>query len=267
MFTEQGQLVGTPEYMSPEQADMTGLHVDTTSDVYSLGVLLYELLTGALPFESDALRAAGYDEIRRIIREEEPPKPSSRLSTLGERATDIASSRQSSVSALTKQVRGELDWITMRAMEKDRSRRYQSASEFALDIERYLRDEPVVAGPPSTTYRLTKLIKRHKRAVGSLVAIIAALAIGLGFSTTMFFRAESAREQAESEARKAERINAFLQEMLGSVNPARKGRDVSVRRSPGRGRHEYRDGAGRPTGDPGRGAQHHRRHLYGPGIV
>ncbi|MFH1278489.1 MAG: serine/threonine-protein kinase [Candidatus Eisenbacteria bacterium] len=229
VFTAQGQLVGTPEYMSPEQADLTELHVDTTSDVYSLGVLLYELLIGALPFESGALRAAGYDEIRRIIREDEPPKPSSRLSALGDRAVDVANGRKTSVSALARRVRGELDWIIMRAMEKDRSRRYQSASELALDIERYLRDEPVVAGPPRTTYRLMKLIRRHKRAVGSLVAIITALAIGLGVSTTMFFRAESARERAVSEALKVARINTFLQEMLGSVNPAEKGQDVTVR--------------------------------------
>lgn len=229
VFTEQGQLIGTPEYMSPEQADPTGLHVDTTSDVYSLGVLFYELLTGALPFESGTLRTADFDEIRRIIREEVPPKPSSRLSTLGERAADIASRRRTSVSALAKRVRGELDWIAMRAMEKDRSRRYQSASECALDVERYLRDEPVIAGPPSTAYKLAKLVKRHKRAVGSLMLVITALAVGLGFSTTMFFRAESAREQAESEARKAEHINTFLQDMLGSVDPAEQGRDVSVR--------------------------------------
>jgi len=229
LFTERGQLIGTPEYMSPEQAEMTGRYVDTTTDVYSLGVLLYELLTSMLPFESAALRMAGYDEIRRIIREDEPAKPSSRLSTPGDQATLVASNRQTKVSALARRVRGELDWITMRAMEKDRSRRYQSASELALEIERYLRDEPVVAGPPSAVYRLTKLIKRHKRAAGTLFAIVTALALGLGFSTTMFFRAESAREEAVSEARKAERINTFLQEMLGSVNPAEMGRDVTVR--------------------------------------
>ena len=229
LFTELGQLIGTPEYMSPEQAEMTGLHVDTTSDVYSLGVLLYELLTGALPFESNTLRAADYDEIRRIIREEEPPKPSARLSTLGERALVIAQRRKTSVPALSRRVRGELDWIVMHAMEKDRSRRYQSASELALDVERYLMDEPVLAGPPSTAYRLTKLLKRHKRVVGSLVAVIAALAVGLGVSTTMFFQAERAREKAVTETQKAERINAFLQEMLGSVNPAELGRDVLVR--------------------------------------
>jgi len=231
VFTEQGQLIGTPEYMSPEQAEMTGRHVDTTTDVYSLGVLLYELLTGMLPFDSSTLRMAGYDEIRRIIREEEAVKPSSRLSASGDQTIRVARNRQSTVSALSKGVRGELDWITMRALEKDRSRRYQSASELALDVERYLRDEAVVAGPPSTVYRLTKLIKRHKRAVGTLVVIVTALAVGLGFSTTMYFRAESAREQAVREAEKVERINSFLHEMLASVNPAEKGMDVTVRQA------------------------------------
>ncbi len=231
VLTVQGQLVGTPEYMSPEQAEMSGRFVDTTTDVYSLGVLLYELLTGVLPFESGVLREADFDEIRRIIREDEPAKPSSRLSIPGDQATVAARNRQTSTTALAKRVRGDLDWITMRALEKDRSRRYQSASELALDIERYLRDEPVVAGPPSTTYRMTKLIKRHRRAVGTLAAIVVALAIGLGVSTTMFFRAEIAREQAVNEARKAERINTFMQEMLGSVNPAEMGKDVTVRQA------------------------------------
>ena len=231
VLTVQGQLVGTPEYMSPEQAEMSGRFVDTTTDVYSLGVLLYELLTGVLPFESGVLREADFDEIRRIIREDEPAKPSSRLSIPGDQATVAARNRQTSTTALAKRVRGDLDWITMRALEKDRSRRYQSASELALDIERYLRDEPVVAGPPSTTYRMTKLIKRHRRAVGTMAAIVVALAIGLGVSTTMFFRAEIAREQAVNEARKAERINTFMQEMLGSVNPAEMGKDVTVRQA------------------------------------
>ncbi len=231
MFTEQGQLIGTPEYMSPEQAEISGRNVDTTTDVYTLGVLLYELLTDLLPFEPGTLRAAGYDEIRRIIREVEPAKPSSRLSTRGDRATTIANNRKSSASALFKHIRGELDWITMRALEKERSRRYQSASGLALDIERFLRDEPVVAGPPSTTYRASKLIKKHKRAVGSFLAVVAALAIGLGVSTTMFFRAENAREEAEIETQKAESINTFLQDMLGSVNPAHKGKEVTVRQA------------------------------------
>ncbi len=229
VLTVQGQLVGTPEYMSPEQAEMSGRFVDTTTDVYSLGVLLYELLTGMLPFDSSVLRMADYDEIRRIILEDEPAKPSSRLSTPSDQATLVAGNRQSSVSALSKRIRGELDWITMKALEKDRSRRFQSASELALDIERFLRDEPVLAGPPSAAYRLQKLVKRHKRIVGTLVAVVAALAIGLGVSIFMFLRAESARDRAEQEAHKAEQINTFLQEMLGSADPRKQGRDVTVR--------------------------------------
>jgi serine/threonine protein kinase len=231
VVTVHGQLVGTPEYMSPEQAEMTGRFVDTTTDVYSLGVLLYELLTGMLPFEPATLRGADFDEVRRIIREDEPVKPSSRLTTLGDQTALIARNRQTSVSGLARRVRGELDWITMRALEKDRARRYQSASELALDIERFLRDEPVNAGPSSPSYRMAKLIARHKRAVGMLSVIVMALAIGLGVATTMFFRAERARERAVGEARKAERINAFLQQMLGSVSPLEMGREVTVRQA------------------------------------
>jgi len=137
MFTELGQLIGTPEYMSPEQAEMTGLDVDTRTDVYSLGVLMYELLVGVLPFESDELRRVGFDEIRRRIREQEPLKPSTRLTTPGFDTDHAIKSRQTDLSALTKQLKGELDWITMKAMAKDRMQRYASASELAADVTRY----------------------------------------------------------------------------------------------------------------------------------
>ncbi len=175
LFTEYRQLIGTPEYMSPEQAEMSGLDVDTRSDIYSLGVLLYELLTGTTPFDSKALRRAGYGEIQRIIREEEPPKPSTRLSlmvTAQHRATRasggngkahidgtsslsaIARNRHTDPSSLAKSLRGDLDWIVMKAMEKDRNRRYETANELARDIGRHLKDEPVMASPPSAGYRL-----------------------------------------------------------------------------------------------------------------
>ena len=149
LFTGFAQMVGTPLYMSPEQAGQSGLDIDTRSDIYSLGVLLYELLTGTTPFDKERLRAAGYDEIRRIIREEEPPKPSTRISTLGQAADTVSAQRHSDPKRLSQLVRGELDWIVMKALEKDRNRRYETASAFAADVQRYLNDEPVLACPPS----------------------------------------------------------------------------------------------------------------------
>ncbi|MBZ5500453.1 MAG: serine/threonine protein kinase [Acidobacteriia bacterium] len=140
LFTQHGHLVGTPEYMSPEQAEMSGLDVDTTTDVYSLGVMMYELLVGALPFDRKRLRKAAYDEMRRIIREEEPPTPTKRLSSLGNEAKQIADRRRTDVVSLQRQIQGDLDWITMKAMDKDRTRRYQSASELEADISRHFND-------------------------------------------------------------------------------------------------------------------------------
>ncbi|MCK4409721.1 MAG: protein kinase [Candidatus Eisenbacteria sp.] len=171
VFTEFGELVGTPEYMSPEQLEMTGLDVDTTTDVYSLGVLLYELLVGALPFEPKTLREAGWDGLRQLIREVDPPRPSTRIAEAEERAAEAAGRRQTEAEALRKSVSGELDWITMRALEKDRTRRYQSASEFAADVERYMNDEPVQASPPSTAYRFGKFVRRHRVPVAAAAAI------------------------------------------------------------------------------------------------
>jgi serine/threonine protein kinase len=151
--------------MSPEQAGLSGLDVDTRSDIYSLGVLLYELLTGTTPFDQEALRQAGYDELRRIIREEEPPKPSTRLSTLAKAdLSTVCARRGIEPGKLGQQVRGELDWIVMKAMEKDRNRRYESASAFAADVQRYLNDEPVHACPPTAGYRLKKFARRNKGA-------------------------------------------------------------------------------------------------------
>jgi len=174
LFTQQGQMIGTPAYMSPEQAGMTGVDVDTRSDVYSLGVLLYELLTGVLPFEKETLHAGGYAQMQRIIRESEPPRPSTRLSSLismRETADSIAMQRSTDTAALTKRLRGDLDWIVMKCLEKDRSRRYDSASDLAEDIERYLSSEPIEARPPSAGYRLRKFVQRNRGLVASLAAI------------------------------------------------------------------------------------------------
>jgi WD40 repeat protein/serine/threonine protein kinase len=196
LLTHQGRAIGTPEYMSPEQAEMSGLDVDTTTDVYSLGVVLYELLVGALPFESRTLREAGYAAMQKIIREQDPPRPTLRLSSLGERADEIARQRRCDPPALHRQLRGDLEWIILRAMEKDRTRRYPSVSELAADLQRHLRDEPVVAGPPSTGYRLRKFARRNRPLVAAVAAVIAALALGLTISTSLFIRSERARTAA-----------------------------------------------------------------------
>src|SRR5947207_8746091 len=165
-------MIGTPLYMSPEQAQMSGLDVDTRSDIYSLGVLLYELLTGTTPFDKERLRTAAYDEIRRIIREEEPSKPSTRMSTLGEAVLTVSANRKSDPKRLRQLFRGELDWIVMKALEKDRNRRYESASAVAADVQRYLGDEPVLACPPSASYRFGKFARRNKAALAMAAVVV-----------------------------------------------------------------------------------------------
>src|SRR3954469_17168963 len=178
MFTEFGQVLGTMEYMSPEQSKLNQLDIDTRSDIYSLGVLLYELLAGSTPFEGKRLKEAAFDEMLRIIREEEPPKPSTRL-TASEMLASIAANRQIDPARLSKDVRGELDWIVMKALEKDRNRRYETASSFASDIERHLQDEPVEAGAPSAIHRVRKFARRNMAALiaGALLAMSLVVAL------------------------------------------------------------------------------------------
>jgi tetratricopeptide (TPR) repeat protein len=178
VYTHFSQLIGTPLYMSPEQAGLSGLDVDTRSDIYSLGVLLYEMLTGTTPFDKERLRQAGYDELRRIIREEEPPRPSTRVSTLGRAATTASANRKSDPKQLRRLLRGEPDWIVMKALEKDRNRRYESASAFAADVQRYLADEPVQARPASAWYRLRKFVRRNRAALAPAALLLAVVVLG-----------------------------------------------------------------------------------------
>jgi serine/threonine protein kinase/CHASE2 domain-containing sensor protein len=216
LFTRMEQFIGTPAYMSPEQAQLGGPEIDTRSDIYALGVLLYELLTGCTPFDTRELLRAGYDEIRRVIRENDPPKPSTRLSTLGEgELSGLAKQRNANPKRLHAHVRGELDWIVMKALEKDRTRRYETANAFAADIMRHLSGEPVSAAAPSARYRIAKYVRRHRGAVLIGATILLLVIVGAVVSGLQWNRARVAEKELnefEKRARKENEVPVDLAE-------------------------------------------------------
>jgi serine/threonine protein kinase/tetratricopeptide (TPR) repeat protein len=247
-FTEQGQLIGTPEFMSPEQAEMTGLDIDTRTDVYSLGVLLYELIVGVLPFDFQKLRQGGWERIRKTIRETEPQKPSTRITTLGESSKEVAKRHGADLPTLRRQLKGDLDWIVMKAVEKDRTRRYASASELAADITRHLTHHPVMAGPPSNWYRMRKLVRRHKAAVVTASLVILAMLIGLAGTTIGLIRAKKAEQAASEEAETAKQVSDFMIGLFKVSDPTEaRGNTVTAREILDRGAEKIeRELKGRP---------------------
>src|SRR5215831_18951676 len=205
VFTAFEQFIGTPAYMSPEQAEISGVDVDTRSDIYSLGVLLYELLTGKTPFDAKELLRVGLDEMRRTIREKEPERPSTRVSTLGaDELTTTAKRRGVEAPELAHVLGGDLDWIVMKCLEKDRTRRYETVNGLASDIQRHLNNEPVVARPPSALYRIEKLVRRNRLAFAAAALVALALVLGIMASAWQAVRATRFRQQAQGEAQRAE---------------------------------------------------------------
>ena len=246
LFTAFEMLIGTPAYMSPEQAELTSVDVDTRSDIYSLGVLLYELVTGRTPFDACDLLKRGLDEVRRVIRQQEPVRPSTKLGTLvAADLTAVATSRKAEPLKLIRSVRGDLDWIVLKTLEKNRTRRYQTASALAADIRHHLANETVAARPPSTAYRLRTMVRRHRMLFGGLAALVLSLTAGLVASMYLLARenearcdADAARRSAETnqtlaqiESAKSRQVTAFVKRMLEGVGPSvAMGRDTALLR-------------------------------------
>jgi len=220
IFTAHEMLIGTPAYMSPEQAALAITDVDTRTDIYSLGVLLYELLTGATPFETHELLKAGFDEVRRVIRDQEPVRPSTRLTTMtAAELVSVSKHHGAEGTKLIHEMRGDLDWIVMKALEKDRTRRFATANGLGMDIQRYLSGEPVLACPPSRLYRFRKLVSRHKLEFGAFGIVITTLVAGLSITTWSLAREKKAHSEALTEATRSGQVARFLNDMLTSGDP------------------------------------------------
>jgi len=233
-LTELGTVLGTPAYASPEQMGLGAKDIDTRTDVYSLGVLLYELLVGVIPYNFDKAKPSAIVDLRQAVRDSDPAKPSTRFSSLGDRASEIAKARNTEVNLLRKQLRGDLDWVVMKALEKDRERRYTSPHEFSLDIDRYLNHEPVIARSPTAGYRVGKFVRRHRLGT-AFAASVAALVIGFVVVTIVQAnRIAAERDRATAEAAKANAINRFMEETLGSADPYQTGKEISIREVLGR---------------------------------
>ncbi len=245
LVTHVGQMVGTPEYMSPEQAEMSGLDVDTRTDIYSLGVILYELMVGALPFD---LSTRPLQAIPFALREHETPRPSVRLTNLGQRSTVVAARRSTTPESLRRLLKGDLDWIILKSMDKDRTRRYDTAHGLALDVERYLSSEPVSARSPSAGYRLSKFVKRHRASVAGAAIAVGAILVGAGAAATGLLRARRAQAAAEREAETAKQTSDFLVGLFNVSDPGEaRGNSVTAREILDRGAEQIETGL---TGQP-----------------
>jgi non-specific serine/threonine protein kinase/serine/threonine-protein kinase len=241
LFTEVGVIIGTPHYMSPEQAERRGLDIDTRTDVYALGIMLYELMTGAFPFDRDTVHKAALDDVTGTIRQKEAPRPSARVKERGVASAAAAERRRTEPGRLASRLRGDLDTIALKALERDRARRYQTANALAMDVRRYLRNEPVSAQPPSTLYRMRRFIRRHRVGAVAAAALLVALVLGVAGTSVGLVRARRAEVQAREDAAIASRVSEFLVKLFEVSDPGEaRGNAITAREILDRGAEQIR---------------------------